>query len=331
MAMALAFDRHRRLRGNKGLRAMVRETRLSVLQLMYPVFVTHAPGRHPVGAMPGVDHLGLDAWRREVHDLAELGVPGVILFGLPAVKDDVSSEAYAENGIVQQAIRIARQENPDLVIATDVCLCQYNPAGHCGIVHGDEIVNDESLSLIARTALSHAQAGADMVAPSDMMDGRIAAIRAMLDSHGLVQTPILSYAVKYASAFYGPFREAANSAPAFGDRRTYQMDPANVREAILEAQSDLDEGADMLMVKPALAYQDVLRALRDRFEVPLATYNVSGEYAMVKAAAMQGWIDERSIVMEMMTGFRRAGADVIITYFAKDVARYLREQEGGLV
>ncbi|MCY0875075.1 MAG: porphobilinogen synthase [Firmicutes bacterium] len=323
--MDLTFDRHRRLRNHAGLRAMVRETRVSVSQLMYPLFVTHAPGRHPVSSMPGVDHLGLDEWRREIVELSELGVPAVILFGLPASKDDLSSEAYAKEGIVQQAIRIAKQENPDLLIATDVCLCQYNPAGHCGIVHGDQIVNDESLALIAQTALSHAEAGADLVAPSDMMDGRIAAIRSTLDQNGYTQTPILSYAVKYASAFYGPFREAADSAPAFGDRKTYQMDPANVREAILEAESDLAEGADMLMVKPAFAYMDVLRALRDRFDVPLATYNVSGEYAMVKAAAQRGWIDERAIVMEMMTGLTRAGADILITYFAKDVARYLRE------
>lgn len=325
--MEIPFDRHRRLRQKAGMRAMVRETRVTREQLMYPLFVTHASGRHPVSSMPGVDHLGLDEWRREIASLSELGVPAVILFGLPAHKDDQSSEAYAEQGIVQQAIRVAKEENPQLLIATDVCLCQYNPAGHCGIVHGNEVVNDKSLALIAKTALSHAQAGADLVAPSDMMDGRIAAIRSLLDENGYTQTPILSYAVKYASAFYGPFREAADSAPAFGDRKTYQMDPANVREAILEAESDLAEGADMLMVKPAFAYMDVLRVLRDRFDVPLATYNVSGEYAMVKAAAQRGWIDERAIVMEMMTGLKRAGADILITYFAKDVARYLREQE----
>jgi len=323
----LMFDRHRRLRGHAGLRAMVRETRVAREQLMYPLFVTHEAGRHPVSSMPGVDHLGIEEWRREIVTLSELGVPAVILFGLPATKDDLSSEAYAPEGIVQQAIRVAKQENPQLLIATDVCLCQYNPSGHCGIVRGQEILNDESLDLIAQTALSHAQAGADVVAPSDMMDGRIAAIRARLDAHGYVQTPVLSYAVKYASAFYGPFREAAHSAPQFGDRKTYQMDPGNVREALREAESDLAEGADMLMVKPAMAYMDVLRALRDRFDVPLATYNVSGEYAMVKAAALRGWIDERAIVMEMMTGLKRAGADILITYFAKDVARYLREAD----
>lgn len=327
--MEIAFDRHRRLRRSQALRGMVRETRVSREQLMYPVFVTHEQGRHKIPSMPGVDHLGLDEWRREVTALSELGVPAVILFGLPAVKDELSSEAYAETGIVQQAIRIAKKENPNLLVATDVCLCQYNPAGHCGIVRGQEIMNDESLALLAQTALSHAASGADMVAPSDMMDGRVAAIRAHLDAHDFAQIPILSYAVKYASAFYGPFREAAHSTPSFGDRRTYQMDPANIREALREAQSDLDEGADMLMVKPAMAYMDVISALRDHFDVPVAAYNVSGEYAMVKAAAERGWIDERAIVMEIMTGLTRAGADILMTYFAKDVARYLLEEEGG--
>ena len=324
--MNLQFDRHRRLRSHPVLRELVRETRLDVEDLMYPLFVTHDAGRHPVLSMPGVEHLSIAEFRREVQTLGELGVRSVLLFGLPAVKDDLSSEAYAEDGIVQQAIRAAKEENPQLFVATDVCLCQYNPAGHCGIVHGDRIANDESLDLLAKTALSHVQAGADLVAPSDMMDGRIAAIRSVLDAHGYVDIPLLSYSVKYASSFYGPFREAAHSAPSFGDRKTYQMDPANVREALLEAASDLKEGADMLMVKPALAYMDVIRALREEFSVPVAAYNVSGEYAMVKAAAEQGWIDERAVVMEMLTGMKRAGADILITYFAKDVARYLREE-----
>ena len=322
--MNIQFDRHRRLRSHPVLRDLVRETRLDVEDLMYPLFVTHDAGRHPVLSMPGVEHLSMDEFRREVLTLSELGVQSVLLFGLPAIKDELSSEAYADDGIVQQAIRAAKEENPRLLVATDVCLCQYNPAGHCGIVHGDHIDNDESLELLANTALSHVSAGADIVAPSDMMDGRIAAIRATLDTHGFVETPILSYSVKYASAFYGPFREAAHSAPSFGDRKTYQMDPANVREALLEAASDMKEGADMLMVKPALAYLDVIRALREQFSVPIAAYNVSGEYAMIKAAAAQGWIDEQAVVMEMLTGMKRAGADILITYFAKDVARYLQ-------
>lgn len=322
--MNIQFDRHRRLRSHPVLRDLVRETRLDVEDLMYPLFVTHDAGRHPVLSMPGVEHLSMDEFRREVLTLSELGVQSVLLFGLPAIKDELSSEAYADDGIVQQAIRAAKEENPRLLVATDVCLCQYNPAGHCGIVHGDHIDNDESLALLANTALSHVSAGADIVAPSDMMDGRIAAIRATLDTHGFVETPILSYSVKYASAFYGPFREAAHSAPSFGDRKTYQMDPANVREALLEATSDMKEGADMLMVKPALAYLDVIRALREQFSVPIAAYNVSGEYAMIKAAAAQGWIDEQAVVMEMLTGMKRAGADILITYFAKDVARYLQ-------
>ncbi|MHB1683723.1 MAG: porphobilinogen synthase [Bacilli bacterium] len=323
--MALSFDRHRRLRSHAGLRDLVRESHVRVTDFIYPLFVTHEQGRHPISSMPGVDHLDLDELRRETHALSELGIPAMMIFGIPAVKDELSSEAYADEGIVQQAVRAVKSENPRMLVATDVCLCQYNPAGHCGIIRGDQIVNDESLELIAATALSHAQAGVDVVAPSDMMDGRIAAIRSALDGAGHVHTPILSYAVKYASAFYGPFREAAHSAPAFGDRRTYQMDPANVREALREARSDVAEGADMLMVKPALAYMDVIRAVKEEFDLPLAAYNVSGEYAMVKAAAERGWIDERAIVMELLTGLKRAGADVLITYFAKDAARYLRE------
>ncbi len=319
------FDRHRRLRGVAGLRDLVREHLVRVDDLILPVFAMHGGGREAIASMPGVEHLSLEELRRETVRVSELGIPALLLFGLPANKDERSSEAYAKEGIVQQAVRAVKQENPDLVVITDVCLCQYNPAGHCGLVKDGRIVNDESLELIAQTALSHAAAGADVVAPSDMMDGRVAAIRDVLDRAGFSHIPVMSYAVKYASAFYGPFREAAHSAPAFGDRRTYQMDPANVREALREARSDAAEGADVLMVKPAMPYLDVVRAVREAFDLPVAVYNVSGEYAMIKAAAQVGWIDERAVVMELMTGFKRAGADMILTYFAKDVAKYVRE------
>ncbi|UOF90180.1 porphobilinogen synthase [Fodinisporobacter ferrooxydans] len=324
--MSNSFDRHRRLRKTAAIRDMIRETHLRVEDLMYPLYVQHGQNvREEIRSMPGVYHLSIDEYRREIQEISELGIRSIILFGIPAHKDDQSSEAYAEAGIVQQAVRAAREENPDLVIATDVCLCQYNPAGHCGIVHDGIIENDSSLELIAKTALSHAQAGADIVAPSDMMDGRIAKIRETLDAKGYQDTILLSYAVKYASAFYGPFREAAHSAPAFGDRKTYQMDPANYREALREAASDLAEGADMLMVKPAMAYLDVVRTLRDRYDVPIAAYNVSGEYAMIKAAAERGWIDEQAIVTETLTGIKRAGADIILTYSAKDVANWMKQ------
>lgn len=327
--MTKNFARHRRLRSSDGIRRLVRENTWHVDNLVYPMFVQEGlAGKEEIHAMPGVFHYGLDEFRREIEAISKLNIPGIILFGLPSQKDDKSSEAYNEEGIVQQAIRAAKSENKDLVVMTDVCLCQYNPAGHCGIVRDGRIVNDDSLTLIAKTALSHAQAGADIVAPSDMMDGRVQAIRSLLDEEGFTDVTILSYAVKYASAFYGPFREAAHSAPAFGDRRTYQMDPANVREAIREAKSDLDEGADMLMVKPALSYLDVTRQIRELTSVPIATYNVSAEYSMVKAAAEKGWIDEQSIVSEMMTSFRRAGADMILTYHAPDLARWSRETRG---
>ncbi|WP_067933033.1 porphobilinogen synthase [Alicyclobacillus kakegawensis] len=323
------FRRHRRLRTSATMRRLVREYEWSPADFIYPVFVQEGlSGRHPIPAMPGVDHLGLEELRREALELSELGIPGLILFGIPLEKDEQSSSAYAERGIVQEAVRAVKAENPDLLVMTDVCLCQYNPAGHCGIVRDGEIVNDESLHYIARTAVSHAEAGADVVAPSDMMDGRVGAIRRALDDAGLTQVAILSYAVKYASAFYGPFREAAHSAPAFGDRRTYQMDAANAREALREAAADIDEGADMLMVKPALSYLDVVTRLRQRFDHPVATYNVSGEYSMVKAAAHNGWIDERAVVSEMLTSFKRAGADFVLTYHAKDAARWWREERG---
>lgn len=319
------FDRHRRLRQSTGMRRLVREHRFSLDALIYPMFVQDGlAGKEEISAMPGVHHYGLDEFRRAVEAVSSLGIPGILLFGVPTTKDDASSQAYSDDGIVQRAIRVAKEENPDLVVMTDVCLCQYNPAGHCGLVRDGKIVNDESLTLIARTAVSHVNAGADVVAPSDMMDGRVQAIRRSLDEHGHLETPILSYAVKYASAFYGPFREAAHSAPAFGDRRTYQMDPANRREALREAKSDLAEGADILMVKPALSYLDVTRSLRDRVDVPIATYNVSAEYSMVKAAAHFGWIDERAMVSEIMTSFQRAGADIILSYHALDVARWMR-------
>lgn len=322
-----SFRRHRRMRQSSSMRNLIREHHWSVDDLIYPMFVQEQlQGKEEIAAMPGVFHLGLESFRREIAELSELRIPGIILFGLPATKDERSSGAYDEHGVVQEAIRVAKAENPDLLVMTDVCLCQYNPAGHCGLVVDGKIVNDDSLALIAQTALSHAQAGADVVAPSDMMDGRVSAIRAVLDEHGLTDVAILSYAVKYASAFYGPFREAAHSAPAFGDRRTYQMDPANVREAVREADSDVAEGADMLMVKPALSYLDVTKTIRERVNLPIATYNVSAEYSMVKAAAQRGWIDERAIVEEMLVSFKRAGADFILTYHAKDAAQWRRQQ-----
>ncbi|GLG00913.1 delta-aminolevulinic acid dehydratase [Alicyclobacillus hesperidum subsp. aegles] len=323
------FQRHRRLRRTAWLRDLVREHRVHADDLVYPMFVEEGlADRSPITSMPGIDRFGLDAFRREIVRLSELGLKSIILFGIPLAKDELSSSAYAERGVVQEAIRAAKAENPDLIVMTDVCLCEYNPLGHCGVVHDGKIVNDPSLDLIAKTALSHAAAGADVVAPSDMMDGRVARIRETLDDAGYEDVPILSYAVKYASAFYGPFREAADSAPAFGDRKTYQMDPANAREALREAQADIAEGADMLMVKPALSYLDVTARLRETFALPIATYNVSAEYSMVKAAAVNGWIDERAIVLEMMTSFKRAGADIILTYHAPDVLQWLREERG---
>lgn len=323
----MTFQRHRRLRSTSGLRALVREHSVGMNDLVYPMFVEEGiTTANEIGAMPGVHHYGIDAFRREVVRLSELGLQSIILFGIPLTKDDMSTSAYADDGIVQQAVRAAKVENPELVVMTDVCLCQYNPFGHCGLVRDGQVINDESLELIAKTALSHAQAGADVVAPSDMMDGRVAAIRSELDAHQLKDVVLLSYAVKYSSAFYGPFREAAHSAPSFGDRKTYQMDPANAREALLEAESDVLEGADMLMVKPALSYLDVTHRLRESFDQPIATYNVSAEYSMVKAAAQHGWIDERATVMEIMTSFKRAGADLILSYHAPDVIRWIREE-----
>jgi porphobilinogen synthase len=321
------FQRHRRLRSSEAMRNLVREHTFTVNDFIYPMFVQEGlTGKEEISAMPGVYHFGLTEFKREIEEISKLGIPGIILFGVPEEKDDLCHSAYADRGIVQEAVRAAKDVNPNLIVMTDVCLCQYNPTGHCGLVKDGKIVNDESLALIAKTAVSHAAAGADVVAPSDMMDGRVAAIREALDETGLQDVTILSYAVKYASAFYGPFREAAHSAPAFGDRRTYQMDPANGREAIREALSDIEEGADMLMVKPALSYMDVIQSVRSICDLPIATYNVSAEYSMVKAAAQNGWVNERQLVTEILTSFKRAGADFILTYHAKDAARWLKEE-----
>jgi len=319
--------RPRRLRRTAELRRLVRETDLLVRDLIYPLFATHGVKvRQQIASMPGVFQLSVDEIVREGQECLELGIPGVILFGLPAGKDEKGSAAADLEEVVQRSVAALKKVCPELVVITDVCLCEYTSHGHCGLVEGGEVLNDPTLHLLARAALSHARAGADIVAPSDMMDGRVQAIRSTLDEHGFAHVPILSYAVKYASAFYGPFRDAVGSAPQFGDRRSHQMDPANVREALKEIEQDLAEGADMVMVKPALAYLDVIKAVKEYTNVPVAAYNVSGEYAMVKAAAQNGWIDERKVALEMLTGMKRAGADMILTYFAKDVAAWLKEE-----
>jgi porphobilinogen synthase len=318
------FRRLRRTRMTSVLRSMVRETELAKNDLIYPLFV--CPGKKvkkEVSSMPGVFQMSVDEIVRECTEVRLLNIPAVILFGIPEQKDDVGSGAYDEDGIVQRAIKALKKEVPDLMVITDVCLCEYTSHGHCGIVRNGEIMNDESIELLAREALTHAQAGADMVAPSDMFDGRVQAIRAELDENGFETLPIMSYAAKYASGFYGPFREAAESTPKFGDRRSHQMDPANSDEAILEVQTDIEEGADIVMVKPALPYLDIIRRVKDTFQIPTAAYNVSGEYSMVKAAGRLGWIDEQRVMMEMLTGIKRAGADMILTYFAKDAAKLL--------
>jgi len=315
-------ERPRRLRRTERLRAMVRETRVVPAQLVYPLFVAPGSGvRREIPSLPGCFHLSADEAAREAREVEALGIGGVILFGLPKSKDEVGSEGYAADGVVQAAVAAIRAECRELLVMTDVCLCEYTSHGHCGVVEGGEVRNDPTLELLAKMAVTHARAGAHVVAPSDMMDGRVGAIRKALDAAGFAEVAILSYAAKYASAFYGPFREAADSTPQFGDRRGYQMDPANVREALREVRLDVEEGADMVMVKPALPYLDVIRAVRERFDLPLAAYNVSGEYAMVKAAAERGWIDEERIVRETLTSIRRAGADIILTYHAKDFAR----------
>jgi porphobilinogen synthase len=322
--MAQAMFRPRRLREKGLLRRMVRETTLAIDDLVYPLFAVHGRGvREPISSMPGVFHLSVDELVREAKDTASLGIPAVLLFGLPEEKDARGSEAYAEDGIVQQAVRAVKETVPDLLVVTDVCLCQYTSHGHCGVVEDGAVRNDPTLELIAQTAVSHAEAGADMVAPSDMMDGRVAAIREALDEARYAETPIMAYSAKYASSFYGPFREAAESAPQFGDRRSYQMDPANGMEAMREIALDIDEGADIVMVKPALPYLDIIARAKGEFGVPLAAYSVSGEYAMIRAAGRLGWLDEERAMMEALTSIRRAGADIVITYFAKDAARLL--------
>lgn len=322
--------RHRRLRRTDAIRRMVRETRLSPDNFIYPLFIVPGSGvRSEIGAMPGNFHLSVDALAPEIERIMDAGVPAVLLFGLPERKDELGSEAWADSGPVQRATREIKRLAPELCVITDVCLCEYTSHGHCGqLSETGEALNDPTLELLTRAALSHAAAGADVVAPSDMMDGRVAAIRAGLDCAGLCDTAILAYAVKYASAFYGPFREAADSAPQFGDRRGYQMDPPNVREALREVEADIQEGADIIMVKPALAYLDVVRAVADAFTTPVAAYNVSGEFSMVKAAAARGWIDERRIALEILTGIKRAGAQMIITYHALDAASWLKEDCG---
>ena len=316
--------RTRRTRETGTLRRMVRETRLSVDSLIYPMFVTEGDGvKEEISSMPGQYQLSVDALVKECAEVVGLNIPAVILFGLPDHKDDIASEAYSDGGVVQEAVRALKSAHPDLCVITDVCLCEYMDHGHCGIVEGDRILNDPTLELLERTAVSHVAAGADMVAPSDMMDGRIGGIRKALDRAGYQQTPIMAYSAKFASCFYGPFRVAAESAPSFGDRKSYQMDPANAREAMREVDFDLEEGADIVMVKPALAYLDLVARTRDRVNVPVAAYNVSGEFAMVVAASRNGWLDPERTFMEVLTSIQRAGADLILTYFAKDAARRL--------
>ncbi|MBA2173428.1 porphobilinogen synthase [Halobacillus locisalis] len=320
----LQFKRHRRLRRTDSMRALVRETHLRKDDLIYPIFVVEGEQvKNEVASMPGVHQVSLDYLTEEMNELVNLGIRSVIVFGVPSEKDEVGSQAYHQEGIVQRAIRQIKEENPSLTVIADTCLCQYTDHGHCGIVRDGDIDNDESLNYLTQTAVTQAEAGADIIAPSNMMDGFVAAIRKGLDEAGFSNIPVMSYAVKYASAFYGPFRDAAHSSPQFGDRRAYQMDPSNRLEAIREAQSDVDEGADFLIVKPALAYLDVMREVKDRYNLPLVAYNVSGEYSMIKAAAQNGWVNEQEIVMEKLTSMKRAGADLIITYFAKDAANYL--------
>ena len=323
----MTFPRHRprRLRRTEALRGFVRETRLATSALAYPMFV--CPGtkvRKEVSSMPGVHQQSVDHIVEECREVAGLGIPAVILFGLPEHKDELATEAYDAHGAVQRAIEAIRKAKIDLLVITDVCLCEYTSHGHCGVIKDGEVVNDPSIALLADAALSHARAGADIVAPSDMMDGRVGSIREKLDENGFENIAILSYAAKYCSAFYGPFREAADSAPQFGDRRGYQMDPANAREALREVALDLEEGADIVMIKPALPYLDVVQRVRERFDVPVAAYNVSGEYAMVKAAARNGWLDEKRVVLEILTSIHRAGASIIVTYHAKDAARWIK-------
>ena len=317
--------RLRRLRRTEMLRALIRESHVGVGDLVYPIFVVEGTGiKQEISSMPGIFRFSPDQLPAEMEEIARLRIPAVLLFGVPEHKDEAGSSAYNPEGVIQQVIRAIKKSMPQLLVITDVCLCEYTSHGHCGVIANGDVDNDQTLPLLAETALSHAEAGADVVAPSDMMDGRVKAIREMLDTNGFQHIPILSYAAKYASAFYGPFREAAESAPQFGDRRSYQMDPPNAREALREAEQDINEGADIIMVKPALAYLDVIWRVRNSFNHPVAAYNVSGEYAMVKAAAQQGWVDEQRVVIEILTAIKRAGADIILTYHAKDVAQWLQ-------
>lgn len=318
--------RPRRLRQNESFRRMIRETSLSVNDLIYPMFVVFGKGiRRPISSMPGIFQLSIDELIKEALEVRALQIPAVILFGIPDKKDEKASGAYDPNGIIQRAMKALKDKVPDLIVIGDVCLCEYMSHGHCGIIQGRDVDNDATLELLARTALAQAKAGADMVAPSDMMDGRVAEIRQALDENGFEHIPIMAYSAKYASAYYGPFREAAESAPKFGDRKTYQMDPANVREALREVNLDVEEGADIIMVKPALPYLDVICRVRDEFDLPVAAYSVSGEYAMIKAASQQGWLDEEKVILESLTSIRRAGADMILTYFAKQAAALLHQ------
>ncbi|MCR4436334.1 MAG: porphobilinogen synthase [Clostridiales bacterium] len=318
------IKRPRRLRAGGNMRRLVRETALSVDDLIYPLFVVEGEGiKKEIPSMPGVYHLSIDNLLKELDEVQSLGIPGVLLFGVPDVKDEAGTGAYSHDGIVQRALREAKRHFPELLLVADVCLCEYTSHGHCGMIHEGKILNDASVELIARAAVSYAEAGADIVAPSDMMDGRVGAIRKALDRNGMEDKAIMAYSAKYASAFYGPFRDAAHSAPAFGDRKTYQMDCGNKKEALREVELDIAEGADIVMVKPAMAYLDIINEAAGRFDVPVAAYNVSGEYSMIKAAAQNGWLDEKAVVLESMTAIKRAGAKIIITYFAKDLARWI--------
>ena len=323
--MRFPIYRARRLRRNENFRRLVRETKLSVDDLIMPLFIV--PGTrvtNPITSMPGIAQLSIDRAVEECKAIRDLGLPGVILFGIPEHKDAVGSDAYNDHGIIQRALAALKEQVPGLLLITDVCFCEYTDHGHCGIVKGQDVDNDATLEILVKEALSHARAGADMVAPSDMMDGRVGAIRQALDSEGFPHVPILAYAAKFASGFYGPFREAAESTPQFGDRRSYQMDPPNAEEALREVEMDIAEGADIVMVKPALPYLDIIRRVKEKFGYPVAAYNVSGEYAMIKAAALNGWLDEERVMLEALTGIKRAGADIILTYFAKDAARVLK-------
>lgn len=321
------FVRHRRLRNNKAVRDLVRETILNPSDFIYPIFVIEGENKkEEIASLPGVYHYSVDRLPEIIEEVVKSGIRGIILFGLPDHKDEIATSAFESNGIVQRAIKKVKEINKDILVVTDVCMCQYTSHGHCGIIEGEHIDNDKSIEYIAKIALSHAKAGADMVAPSDMMDGRVEAIRELLDENGYESIGIMAYSAKYASAFYGPFREAAHSTPQFGDRKTYQMDPANIRQAMNEIEEDIAEGADIIMVKPAMSYLDVVRWARDRYDLPIAAYNVSGEYAMVKAAAKMGLIDEKAVALEMLTSMKRAGADIIITYYSIDACRWLREE-----